>query len=185
MPTRTEPSFQLKDADLLRQQAYIDGQWVEGGRGEQRDEQDEHPDRRAERSRDIEVRAGARRDDDDQLGNGAALGLAYCARDSFPVSPGHALVIPLRHCASFFDLSAEELAVTREAFRAILNGEAAGVERLVTAFHLPLTVVNAAALAVPRIDLGEGSGTLRRNEGTERCWPWQKLMVFAVVSVKG
>ena len=36
--------------------------------------------------------------------------LAWCARDSFPVSPGHTLVVPLRHCASFFDLSAEEVA---------------------------------------------------------------------------
>ena len=35
--------------------------------------------------------------------------LAYCARDSFPVTPGHSLVIPRRHCASFFDLSAEEI----------------------------------------------------------------------------
>ena len=36
--------------------------------------------------------------------------LAYCTRDSFPVSPGHSLVIPLRHCASFFDLRPEETA---------------------------------------------------------------------------
>lgn len=36
--------------------------------------------------------------------------LAYCARDSFPVSPGHSLVIPLRHCADFFDLSPAEIA---------------------------------------------------------------------------
>ena len=36
--------------------------------------------------------------------------LAYCARDSFPVSPGHSLIIPFRHCADFFDLSAEEMA---------------------------------------------------------------------------
>lgn len=36
--------------------------------------------------------------------------LAYCTRDSFPVSPGHSLVIPLRHCASFFDLRPEEAA---------------------------------------------------------------------------
>ena len=35
--------------------------------------------------------------------------LAYCARDSYPVSPGHSLVIPFRHCASFFDLSPEEI----------------------------------------------------------------------------
>src|SRR3990170_3970463 len=36
--------------------------------------------------------------------------LAYCARDSFPVSPGHSLVMPFRHCASFFELSPEEVA---------------------------------------------------------------------------
>ncbi len=36
--------------------------------------------------------------------------LAYCARDSYPVSPGHSLVIPFRHCASFFDLTPEEMA---------------------------------------------------------------------------
>ncbi len=29
MPTKTEPSFKLKDAGLLRQQACIDGQWVD------------------------------------------------------------------------------------------------------------------------------------------------------------
>ena len=36
--------------------------------------------------------------------------LAYCARDSFPVSPGHSLIIPFRHSADFFDLSPEEMA---------------------------------------------------------------------------
>lgn len=35
--------------------------------------------------------------------------LAYCTRDSYPVSPGHSLVVPFRHCASFFDLSPEEM----------------------------------------------------------------------------
>ena len=40
--------------------------------------------------------------------------LAYCARDSSPVSRGHSLVIPRRHCASFFDLSAEEIAACVE-----------------------------------------------------------------------
>ena len=40
--------------------------------------------------------------------------LAYCARDSFPVSPGHSLIIPFRHCADFFDLSAEEVAACME-----------------------------------------------------------------------
>ena len=35
--------------------------------------------------------------------------LAYATRDSYPVSPGHTLVLPLRHCPDFFDLSPEEL----------------------------------------------------------------------------
>jgi len=36
--------------------------------------------------------------------------LAYCTRDSYPVSPGHSLIIPFRHCADFFDLTTDELA---------------------------------------------------------------------------
>lgn len=35
--------------------------------------------------------------------------LAYCTRDSYPVSPGHTLVVPYRHCAGFFDLTPEEM----------------------------------------------------------------------------
>ena len=34
--------------------------------------------------------------------------LAFSARDTYPASPGHTLVIPRRHVASFFDLTAEE-----------------------------------------------------------------------------
>ncbi len=35
--------------------------------------------------------------------------LAYSARDSYPASPGHTVVIPKRHVASFFDLTSEEV----------------------------------------------------------------------------
>lgn len=35
--------------------------------------------------------------------------LAYSARDSYAVSPGHTVVIPKRHVASFFELSPEEV----------------------------------------------------------------------------
>lgn len=35
--------------------------------------------------------------------------LAYSARDTYAVSPGHTLVIPRRHVASFFELTAEEV----------------------------------------------------------------------------
>lgn len=34
---------------------------------------------------------------------------AYSASDTYEVSPGHTLVIPRRHVASFFDLTAEEI----------------------------------------------------------------------------
>ena len=43
--------------------------------------------------------------------------LAYCTRDSFPVSPGHSLIIPLRHCADFFELSPEEMAACMDLLR--------------------------------------------------------------------
>lgn len=42
---------------------------------------------------------------------GVSLGneLAYSARDTYAVSPGHTLVIPRRHVADFFDLTTEEI----------------------------------------------------------------------------
>jgi len=45
--------------------------------------------------------------------------LAYSARDSYAVSPGHTLVIPKRHVASFFELTPEEV----EACMALITGE--------------------------------------------------------------
>lgn len=36
--------------------------------------------------------------------------LAYSARDSYPASLGHTVVIPRRHVSSFFDLTPEEVA---------------------------------------------------------------------------
>ena len=40
--------------------------------------------------------------------------LAYSSRDSYPVSPGHSLIIPFRHCASIFDLTPEEMIACME-----------------------------------------------------------------------
>jgi len=34
--------------------------------------------------------------------------LCFAIRDGFPISPGHTLIIPKRHVASFFDVSLEE-----------------------------------------------------------------------------
>ena len=52
--------------------------------------------------------------------------LAYSTRDSYPVSPGHALIIPFSHCASFFDLTPEETSACMELLvceRKILEDE--------------------------------------------------------------
>ena len=38
----------------------------------------------------------------------ASSSLSVAFFDGFPVSPGHALIIPKRHVSSFFDLSQEE-----------------------------------------------------------------------------
>lgn len=43
--------------------------------------------------------------------------LAFSARDSFPVSPGHTLVIPRRHVANFFELTPEEVAACMELIK--------------------------------------------------------------------
>ena len=51
--------------------------------------------------------------------------LAYCTRDSFPLSPGHSLIIPFRHCADFFDLSGEEMAACMELLGSARNALAA------------------------------------------------------------
>ena len=40
--------------------------------------------------------------------------LAYATRDTYPVSPGHTLIIPRRHCADFFALTSVELGACME-----------------------------------------------------------------------
>lgn len=48
---------------------------------------------------------------------------AFAIRDAYPVSPGHTLIIPRRHIASFFDTTQEEknalLALLDEAKRIV------------------------------------------------------------------
>ena len=53
-------------------------------------------------------------------------GVVY--RDGFPVSPGHTLIIPRRHVASFFEIDAKE----REALLALLED---AKRRLEKEFH--------------------------------------------------
>ena len=43
--------------------------------------------------------------------------LAYSARDTYAVSPGHSVVIPKRHVASFFDLTPDEVIACMELIK--------------------------------------------------------------------
>jgi diadenosine tetraphosphate (Ap4A) HIT family hydrolase len=49
---------------------------------------------------------------------------AFVIRDAFPVSPGHTLIIPRQHIASFFETTAEE----KTALLKLLNEAKAGIE---------------------------------------------------------
>lgn len=52
--------------------------------------------------------------------------LAVVVRDAFPLTPGHCLVVPRRHVASFFDCTAAERAAMMElldAAKAVLDRE--------------------------------------------------------------
>jgi diadenosine tetraphosphate (Ap4A) HIT family hydrolase len=54
--------------------------------------------------------------------------LAVVIRDSFPVSPGHTLIIPKRHVGSFFDVTGDE----RKAMLTLLDSAKLGLD---SAFH--------------------------------------------------
>jgi diadenosine tetraphosphate (Ap4A) HIT family hydrolase len=47
------------------------------------------------------------------------VGSVFVLPDAYPVTPGHRLIIPLRHCSDYFELTAEELADTHEALKQI------------------------------------------------------------------
>jgi len=58
----------------------------------------------------------------------AGNGLAVAVRDKEPASKGHTLVIPKRHCTSFFDLTSAEV----EACHLLLRSER---DKLLAEFH--------------------------------------------------
>lgn len=45
--------------------------------------------------------------------------LALAFFDAFPVNPGHALIIPKRHVADYFDLTADEVAAVQALLREV------------------------------------------------------------------
>ena len=72
-------------------------------------------------------------------------------RDGFPISPGHALIVPRRHVGSFFALRADEQAAMLEA----LNWATEELARLhrPDAFNIGLNDGPAAGQTVPHCHL--------------------------------
>lgn len=50
--------------------------------------------------------------------------LAMTIRDAYPISPGHTLIIPKRHVASFFEITSEE----RNAMLSLLDKAASALQ---------------------------------------------------------
>jgi len=78
-------------------------------------------------------------------------GLCYCIYDKFPVSKGHALIIPKRHCANYFELSASELTSCWEMVK--------GIKELLDTKHHPdgynigININEAAGQTIPHVHI--------------------------------
>lgn len=81
----------------------------------------------------------------------AANAVGWVVRDAYPVTPGHTLVIPRRHMASFFELSADE----RQGLLALLDQ--ARAELLVShapqGFNIGINDGPAAGQTVPHLHI--------------------------------
>lgn len=69
--------------------------------------------------------------------------LAYAITDAFPCTPFHALVIPRRHVADDFDLSAEEVVACHELTK-VVRAQVMAQDPTIKAFNVG---VNAGAIA--------------------------------------
>ena len=76
---------------------------------------------------------------------------AVWIRDGYPVSPGHSLVIPIRHVGSFFDITAEE----RAAMLRLLDEAqaAATLEFQPDGFNIGINDGPAAGQTVPHLHM--------------------------------
>ena len=76
---------------------------------------------------------------------------AFWIRDGFPVSPGHSLIIPKRHIASFFDATAQE----RDALLELLDAAKAlmAAEHRPDGYNIGINDGAAAGQTVPHLHI--------------------------------
>ena len=79
----------------------------------------------------------------------AAAPHAFAIRDGFPISPGHTLIIPRRHVASWFEATAEE----REAITTLLDACKSLLDREFqpAAYNIGINDGPAAGQTVPHL----------------------------------
>ncbi len=77
--------------------------------------------------------------------------LAMAIRDGFPVSPGHTLIIPKRHIATFFDTTTEE----RLAIFELMDNAKRGLDAELgpTAYNIGVNDGPAAGQTVPHVHI--------------------------------
>ncbi len=100
----------------------------------------------------------------------AEKGACFAVRDRYPVSPGHMLLIPRRHVASFRELTPEEWADIHGLARQLCSEIQTGSPD-VQGFNLGINDGRAAGQTIPHVHvhlIPRRSGDVRRPEGGVR-----------------
>ena len=77
----------------------------------------------------------------------ASNNLAYAVKDGFPVTAGHALVIPKRHVVDFFGLSDDEVLACNQLLKE-LHSTTMGNDELVEGFNVGMNAGEAAGQTI-------------------------------------
>jgi ATP adenylyltransferase len=73
--------------------------------------------------------------------------LAFAIRDSYPVTPMHALVLPRRHAPTYFDLTAEEILAIDALLRG-LRADIVAADASVEGFNIGVNVGTVAGQTI-------------------------------------
>ena len=77
----------------------------------------------------------------------ASNNLAYAVKDGFPVTAGHALVIPKRHVVDFFGLSDDEVLACNQLLKELYS-TTMGQDELVEGFNVGINAGEAAGQTI-------------------------------------
>lgn len=97
-------------------------------------------------------------------------GPCVAVRDRYPVSPGHTLIVPRRHVASFRDMTPEEWAAAHRLAQAVA-ADLQREDRTIEAFNLGINDGRAAGQTIPHAHIHlipRRTGDVRRPRGGVR-----------------